>query len=174
VARRLSKASATASSLALVLAIVGAEPAFAQESVRVALHGDVRALDGAPVVLAVGSQRWGLDTGGGVVTVRAAAPIFVRLLRASDCRPILRFLAQPGASYVIRTANDGSLAVEIWESLDDGPALVAIREAPCGDEPSALALEDEQCLVCLLAALVVVTSATAVALLAWRRLSRAT
>ena len=80
-------------------------------------------------------------TGGGVVSLPLRAPAIVRLRRLSDCRPIVRFVAQPGGHYFIRFDAAGRPRVENWNGagMDSGPALGPVADPDCAPLPDSAA-----------------------------------
>lgn len=109
--------------------------------------------------LEVGSAAWTIDpsiVGGGLITVPANGPLVVRLRLLSTCAPVVRFVAQPGSSHVIRFLGSGTFRVEDWtkNGLDAlggfppaGPlvcprlpdtATAGIESPPSGGSPGAL------------------------------------
>ena len=123
---RRGRAGAIAITTVLTLAtsaqsVAGAAPTW------VAITGPA---DWAPTpgyTLEIGRDAWVINAtnGGGVTAVSLSRPTVVRVRRLSDCKPVVRFVAQPGRDYTIRFASNGSARVEDWtdQGMDSGPAL---------------------------------------------------
>jgi len=112
---------------ALFLCLAMTSPAAAVDDTWVGIGGPQEWAPDPGFSLEIGSTAYPIGplNGGGVRTVALTKPTIVRVRRLPDCRPVVRFVAQPGRDYFIRFAADGTVHVEDWtsEGMDSGPAI---------------------------------------------------
>jgi hypothetical protein len=83
------------------------------------------------LVLEIGETAW--FGYGGVVSVETQSALDVRLVGRESCRSYASFEAPAGTMWVIRFADDGTVAIEDWtgRGMDAGPALGEREPSGC-------------------------------------------
>jgi hypothetical protein len=103
----------------------------------VAVGGEVVSSTGESLVLEIGGRAWRLTPGGGgVASATADQPGLVRVVRPSDCRTLIEFIALPDSMHVLTFDPSGEISAETWRgSLDAGPSLADEVPTDCPLEP---------------------------------------
>ncbi len=97
----------------------------------VAVTGPANSEAPEDLVLEIGDTAW-LGYGG-VVSVKAAGVLDIRLVGRESCRSYVSFSAAARSMWVIRFAEDGTVGVEDWtgRGMEAGPALGEREPSGC-------------------------------------------
>ena len=102
----------------LGLVVLVSAPVAAQAVITLEVAGPtgVTFQGGPDYTLEAAGKAWKIDQTDWSLpaVVDVSGPVVVRLRLLSNCRPLVRFVAQPGSSYIIRRLADGSFRVEDW------------------------------------------------------------